>query len=266
MKNYKKLSILLTVTAIIITLSVATISPVFQVQSKTDNGKIKNVIVMVPDGCGSSQITMVRWYKNESLALDEMLCGSVRTYCANSIITDSAPAASAFATGYKTDDAFISVLPDSTTIPGVPVISEDLYFKPVATVLEGAKLEGKAVGLVVTSIVQHATPAAYSAHLEDRRNYNELAEQQVYLGMDVVFGGGRNYLLPIAEGGLRTDGENLINVLQSEGYEVIGGRDELLNIDSDTVQKVWDSSLAMLWHMTLTGNCLLTGMNHPLPR
>ncbi|MDQ1279371.1 MAG: alkaline phosphatase [Thermoproteota archaeon] len=215
------------------------ISPVFQAESKTDNGKIKNVIVMVPDGCGSAQITMARWYKNESLALDEMLCGMVRTYCANSIITDSAPAASAFATGYKTDDGYISVLPDSTTIPGVQPVSPDLYFKPVATVLEGAKLEGKAVGLVATSIVQHATPAAYSAHLEDRRNYNVLAEQQVYLGMDVVFGGGRNYLLPTAEGGLRTDGENLVTVLQSKGYQVIGGRDELLNIDSDTVRKVW---------------------------
>jgi alkaline phosphatase len=239
MRNCKKLSLLLVVTAIVFAVSVTTISPFFEVQSKSDDQSIRNVIVLVPDGCGSTQITIARWYKNASLAIDEMLCGAVRTYCANSIITDSAPAASAFATGYKTDDGFISVLPNSVTIPGVPAISDELKYKPVATVLEGAKLEGKAVGLVVTSIVQHATPAAYSAHLDDRRNYNELAEQQVYLGMDVVFGGGRDYLLPTADGGKRTDGENLINVLQAEGYKIVEKRDELLNINPRTDKKVW---------------------------
>lgn len=130
--------------------------------------QVKNVIVLVPDGCSATHITTARWYKGEPLALDEMISGGVRAYGADSIITDSAPAATAFATGWKTSDKFIGVLPDSITIPSVSKISDELKMKPVATVLEGAKLNGKAVGLIATSNIQHATPAAYSAHWPDR--------------------------------------------------------------------------------------------------
>ena len=191
---------------------------------------------MVPDGCGSAQTTTARWYKGSSLSLDRMNVAGVRTYAANSLITDSAPAASAFATGYKTSDKFISVLPESVTIPGISPITEDLKYKPVATVLEGARLIGKSVGIVATSIVQHATPAAFSAHWPDRSNYNEIGQQQVYLGIDVVFGGGKKYLLPKEKGGARTDGEDLVELLRSRGYAFVETRDDMVRVKAN---KVW---------------------------
>ena len=61
--------------------------------------KVKNVIIMIPDGCSSTHTTLARWYSGESLALDQMPSGLVRTYTGESIITDSAPAATAFARG-----------------------------------------------------------------------------------------------------------------------------------------------------------------------
>jgi alkaline phosphatase len=198
--------------------------------------RFRNVIIMVPDGCGSTHTTIARWYKRSALSLDRMNLGSVRTYAANSLITDSAPAATAFATGYKTSDKFISVLPESVTMPGISPITENLKYKPVATVLEGAKLIGKSVGIVATSIVQHATPAAFSAHWPDRSNYNEIGQQQVYLGVDVVFGGGKKYLLPKEKGGARTDGEDLVELLRSRGYVFVENKDDMARVKA---KKVW---------------------------
>lgn len=198
----------------------------------------KNVIVLMTDGTGSAHTTITRWYKGSPLALDKMFVAGVRTYGADSLITDSAPAATAFATGYKTNDKYVGVLPDPAkiTMPGVPIIPAELKEKPVATVLEGAKLMGKSVGLVATSNIQHASPAAYSAHWPARSNYNEIAEQQVYQDIDVVFGGGKQYLLPSSQGGKRTDGENLIDVLKSRGYGFVENRSDMLNF---TNKKVW---------------------------
>ena len=198
--------------------------------------RLRNVIVMVPDGCGAAHTTAARWYKGVPLALDGMYMGAVRTYNANSLITDSAPAATAFASGYKTSDRFIGILPDEVSMPGVPAIGDGLKYKPVATVLEGARLAGKSVGLVVTSNVQHATPAAFSAHWPDRSDYNEIAEQQVYQNMDVVLGGGKKYLLPKEKGGTRADGEDLVEVLRSRGYTFVETRSDLLKVNG---KKVW---------------------------
>ena len=58
--------------------------------------KVKNVIIMIPDGCGSTHTTLARWYSGESLALDQMPSGLVRTYAGESIIVDSAPAGTAY--------------------------------------------------------------------------------------------------------------------------------------------------------------------------
>ncbi|MEW5762630.1 MAG: alkaline phosphatase [Bacillota bacterium] len=183
--------------------------------------EVRNVIVLVADGCGSAHTTLARWYKGAPLALDEIVAGGVITHSADSMITDSAPAATAFATGHKSDTKFISVLPAVIDVPvkrEIPM--EDLY-RPVASVLEAAKLQGKSTGIIATSNVQHATPACYAAHWHDRNDYNEIAEQMVYEDVDVVLGGGKQYLLPAAKGGKRTDGEDLVAVLKSRGYAFV---------------------------------------------
>lgn len=197
---------------------------------------VKNVIVLMVDGCGSSHTTLARWYKNGPLALDEMVVGGIRTYSAESAITDSAPAATAFATGHKSNSKFIGVLPAATATPGLkPVAAADLY-KPAATVLEGARLAGKATGIIATSNIQHASPAGYSAHWPDRGNYNEIAEQQVYGNIDVVLGAGLTWLLPKEKGGARADGEDLTAVLKAKGYALVTSRDQLAAVKSS---KVW---------------------------
>ena len=166
------------------------------------------------DGCGDEQLTLARWYKGRPLALDGFRTGAVKSFIADSVIADSAPAASAYATGVRTSGKVISLGPRSKTIPGVPAPSPDLVLKPCATVLEGARLLGKSTGLVVTCRISHATPAAYVAHVPNREMEQDITEQAVYQNLDVVFGGGRNFLLPGNAGGARQDQEDLTAVLR----------------------------------------------------
>jgi alkaline phosphatase len=197
--------------------------------------KIDNVIVMVPDGCSQSIQTLARWYKGQPLNLDEIQTGTVSTYMANSIITGSAAAATAFATGQKTTVRFLSVGPrTSDLLPVVTPIAAP--YEPIATVLEGAELLGKATGLVSTSRITHATPAAYACHIDDRGKDNEIMEHMVYEDVDVVFGGGKRHLITIEDGGKRTDGENLVDVLISRGYHFVETKSEMESVKSG---KVW---------------------------
>lgn len=202
----------------------------------SNESQVKNVIVLICDGTGSSHITLSRWYKGSPLTLDEMLVGGIKTYCSNSIITDSAPAATAFATGFKSDSGFISVLPSEITVPSPENVSEKDKYRPVATILEAAKLKGMATGIIATSLIQHATPACFSAHVPDRNNYIEIAEQQVYQQMDVVLGAGKFFLLPKTAAGMRNDGANLIEELNKMGYDFV---ENVTQMRSSSSNKIW---------------------------
>lgn len=200
--------------------------------TKYNNKKIKNIIVMVPDGCSQSVQAVARWYSGEELQLDSMGAGMVSTYMSDSLITDSASAATAFSTGYKTSDGALSVGPNPATLLSIidPTTVAEPYV-PLATVLEGAKLKGKATGLVATSEIPHATPAAFASHVESRKLYDDIIEQMVYQEIDVVFAGGKDFL-SIS----RQDGENLTKVLMDRGYQFVETEDEMMSLNSG---KTW---------------------------
>lgn len=184
--------------------------------------RVDNFILLIPDGMGIAQTTLGRWYRyvqtgENRLSFDDLACGLVRTYWATGLITDSAPAASAMATGFKTSAGAVSLRPIKVTMPGVQALAEGEAATPVATVLEAAKARGLATGLVMTSEFPHATPAGFSSHHSQRSALEILAEQQVYLGPDVVLGGGRKYLDPK----IRKDGEDLVRVLEDRGYNYV---------------------------------------------
>ncbi|MFO7709350.1 MAG: alkaline phosphatase [Desulfobacterales bacterium] len=128
----------------------------------------KNVIVLIADGCSSEQHTFARWFKGVPLSYDPYQVGAIKTFIADSVIADSAPAATAFATGVRTNGRFISVGPNADVLSTLPQPPKDLHYRPLATVLEGATLLKKATGIVATSRVTHATPAAFVAHTDSR--------------------------------------------------------------------------------------------------
>ncbi|MET3696772.1 alkaline phosphatase [Bacillus oleivorans] len=204
------------------------------VLANTTPSPCKNVIMMIMDGTNSSAVTLSRWYKGSSLALDEMVVGGVRTYSLRSVITDSASAATAMATGHKTIVDKVGMAPlypsDEANKP------KDII--PKASILEAAKSSGYATGLVATAPIQHATPAGFSAHVLDREMFSDIAEQQVYQGIDVVLGGGKASLLPGDREESRNDGENLLQVLKEKDYTLVNSKHQLASASG---RKIWGS-------------------------
>ncbi|AOT70432.1 alkaline phosphatase [Geosporobacter ferrireducens] len=226
LNNKKRLSLLLVVLLLIMTLSTVGVQA-------NEKAEIKNVILLIPDGMNITSTTLARWYNGGGpLAMDEMACGLIRTYSADAAIADSAPAGTAMATGFKSHTGFISVLPDVADMPGQKPIAAGDERKPVATVLEAAKLAGKATGIVATSNIQHATPADFTAHYPDRNKYEILGEQQVYAEIDVVLGGGKKYL--VKEG--RSDQEDMIAEIKRLGYDYVTTPTELADAKGN---KLW---------------------------
>lgn len=146
----------------------------------------KNVILMIGDGMGPSQLSMALDYRRvmqpdgKVLAVEELFSknhsAKVRTYAVGSVLTDSAAAATAISCGVK-------------TLPGI--LGKDATGKPCETILEYAKKQGKLTGVVSTMRVTHATPAAFFAHIVSRDDENAIAQQLVESGtVDVAMGGG----------------------------------------------------------------------------
>ncbi|MGV3467389.1 MAG: alkaline phosphatase [Heyndrickxia sp.] len=221
------------------------LTPLHSVHAAKSVEEPKNVIFMVMDGTNSDVLTLARWYKGKALALDEILVGGVKTYSLQSGITDSAAAGTAMATGYKTSVDMIGLVPKLKD-------NKVQSIRPSISILEAAKLHGLSTGIVSTSPIQHATPAAFTAHTLSRDGYDDIAEQQVYQGLDVVLGGGKVSLLPKqgtnlshAPSGIgsnmpiyRKDGENLLKEIKRNGYSYIETNTEL---DKVKKAKVWGS-------------------------
>lgn len=162
---------------------------------------VKNVIVLIPDGCSLATVSAARWYQwymnpdIEKLAIDPYLCGIVRTTCSNAPIGDSAPTTSAYMTGYNSLAGWVSTYPVSKGKDDIYPMDPAKAYQPLTTVLEAAKmLKGKATGLVCTCYFTHATPADCSAHSHDRNGFTNIASQQVHNGVNVVIGGGVRYM------------------------------------------------------------------------
>lgn len=187
-----------------------------------ESPKKKNMIFMVSDGMGPASLALARSFKqyrdhltfDDILTLDRHLIGSSRTRSSSSLITDSAAGATAFSCALKSYNSAIGV---------------DPHHQPCGTVLEALKLQGYLTGLVVTTRITDATPAAFSAHTDYRFQEDLIAEQQLGeypLGrmVDLIIGGGRCHYHPSSEGGCRSDGRNLIEQAQKDGWSYLGDR------------------------------------------
>jgi alkaline phosphatase len=193
--------------------------------------RVKNIIMMIPDGTSVSVLSLSRWYKYGIcpsdntcwLTTDKLICGLVKTHSSDAPIGDSAPTGSTYATGYLSKTKYIATYPKSAGIgKDLVLIDPRRAYQPLFTILEEAKLNKKATGLVVTCQFPHATPADFSAHTPHRDKYDLIAKQMVYNHLNVVFGGGTKYLDPQK----REDKENLVSVLKNRNYNYVTRMDE----------------------------------------
>jgi alkaline phosphatase len=162
----------------------------------------KNIIILIGDGMGIAHRTAARIMKNgvsqgkanAPLAMDTFpFTGIVTTHSLNSIVTDSSPGASCYATGNKANNNQHGVFPDSTTElgdnPRVESIGEFLH-----------RTEGRSLGLVTTTDLFDSTPAAFSSHTQSRTAStgicDEYFDERNATGLKVLMGGGRKWFLP----------------------------------------------------------------------
>jgi alkaline phosphatase len=186
-----------------------------KIAAQAQRSKPKNIILMIGDGMSLSAM-YTAWTANQGhLNIENcQYVGLSKTYSANRLITDSAAAGTAFATGRKTDNGHVGVDADE---------------KPQTSLLEIAKRHGLAAGLVVTCNILDATPAVFVAKKGDRHQWADIAAQYVAGDVDFACGGGwKNF-----RNG--KDGRDLTKELAAKGYQLPRTVDELEKIDNGKV-------------------------------
>ncbi len=181
-------------------------------QDRHAQKKPKNVIFMIGDGMGLSQISAALVCKEGDLNLARFKkIGFIKTNSSDNFITDSAAGATAFSIGEKTYNGAIGL---------------DSLKNPKPTLIELAENKGLRTGMVVTCAMTHATPASFAAHAENRKLEYEIAEDFTNVDLEVMMGGGQRYFTN------RKDGKNLLDTLRKKGYEVLDSTINLENIAS----------------------------------
>ncbi len=224
----------------------------------------RNVILFIGDGMGISTITAARILEGQRrgesgednrLSFEEFPYSAlVRTFSANQQVSDSAPTATALVTGWHANDGALSVAP---TLAYNEADAKVVAAHSLQTLLELAAANGLATGIVTTTTITDATPAANYAHTPNRQwqyagqlppsaTLADIALQLVTRqrtggGLEVVLGGGREVLTDTATAdpeyptlmGKRKDGRNLIKewVAAQDASQFVWKRDDLLAVD-----------------------------------
>lgn len=190
------------------------------------NKPAKNIILMIGDGMGTSEIYAGYTYNHGHLNLERIRnIGFSKTY-STSYITDSGAGGTAISSGQKTYNGAIGV---------------DLSGKPVKTILEWAEEYGKATGLISTSAITHATPASFISHQAKRSDYELIADDFLKTDIDVFIGGGRNHFQK------RKDGTDLSVKLIEKGYTMAYTIEEVRNIQKGPVAGLLDTLHEPRW-------------------
>lgn len=181
---------------------------------------VRNVILMIADGAGTGAWTLAA-YSGRELAVRRMPVGGVvDTRSASHRVTDSAAGATAYATGRRVTNRTVSV-GGSCPMPASGDTVETARppgCEPLESWFAVARARGKARGIVTTTSVVDATPAAFVAHSPSRYWRQAIARQVAEAELDVVLGGGRAYF----EARSRADGEDLLGRLCA-GADCVSG-------------------------------------------
>ena len=160
----------------------------------------KNVILLISDGTGLSQISSAFYFKESSPNYARFKnIGLIKTSSSREDVTDSAAGATAFACGVKTYNGAIGVADDSTDVKNL---------------VEIVSLKNIKTGMIATSSITHATPASFYAHTINRDSAEKIALQLVQSEIDFFAGGGLQFF------NNRKDGRNLLSVLNEKQFTI----------------------------------------------
>ncbi|MCW8994426.1 MAG: alkaline phosphatase [Psychromonas sp.] len=176
----------------------------------------KYVFYMIGDGMSSAQRQIAEYYAQQQkhdpdyhLTINSLpVSGIITTQSASSLVTDSAAAGTALATGVKTNNGVIALTPDG---------------QKLKTLLEGAQKQGRATGVITSTRLTHATPATFVAKNRNRNAENEIATDYVNSDVDFLAGGGFRYFIT-GTGSKREDNRNLVSEFTAHGYKTFIGK------------------------------------------
>ena len=149
------------------------------------NAQIKYVFYFIGDGTGSNQVLGAEMYRSaiegqplgrvQTLMTTFPYSGSASSYSKSNGITDSAAAGTCLATGSKTTNG---------------TLGQDENGEKLTTIAEELKAQGWGIGIMTTVAIDHATPAAFYAHVPNRDKYYKVGEQLAESGFDFFGGAG----------------------------------------------------------------------------
>lgn len=180
-----------------------------------DGRKVKNVVFMIGDGMGLNVIQAASATNKGQLYIEKMPVSGIQlTASQDSIITDSAAAGTAMATGSKTKRGQVNYNAEG---------------EQLKIITEYAHESGLSTGVISTARIVDATPACYLTHSMNRNDYEDIAKSYINSDVDFVFGGGENFF------NKREDGKNLIPELEDKGYQVVFNVEDLGKIKKGKV-------------------------------
>lgn len=176
----------------------------------------KYVFYFIGDGMGFSHVVAAEYYSaymedgrigNNSLSFTKFpVLGMASSYSASNIITCSSASGTALSSGYKTNNGFLGVTPDSTNVKSIAYKIHDAGYK---------------VGIMSTVSLDHATPGAFYANSVSRSDYYSIAKQVA--DTDFEFFGGGGFIDPKGKGG---NLPSVYDIIQEKGYVIAAGLED----------------------------------------
>ena len=187
--------------------------------------KPRNVIFCFGDGMGQGALdvaSMHLWHAPGRLVMQQMPHATlIDTHSANQPVTDSAAAGTALACGRKTNNGFVGLDPEQ---------------RPLASLAALAHAKGLGSAVLSNDSLLGATPASFYAHSTDRRARATIAGQVPDAGFDVLIGnaGHAGFFRPVADGGQREDGRDIIAEMEEKGYAFAETQEALDSLPADS--------------------------------
>ncbi len=194
---------------------------------------VKNVILLIGDGMGLSHVAATRIHyagPDGRLQMERMpVTGLMTTHAIGDLITDSAASATALSTGVKTRNGRIGVDSSGVAHP---------------TIMEVARDAGYATGLVTSTELTDATPAAFAAHVPRRKQQSEIALQMLRAKINVLLGQGAHFRPRQDSRSKRKDAIDPIALARELGYTVVDSKTALAEVDAGYVLGIFHGILA----------------------
>jgi alkaline phosphatase len=196
--------------------------------TQVDPSKIGNVIFIHSDGTGLADWNALRMIKvgpDNDLNWDKLSSiGLYQGHIRNRVTSSSNAGATIHAYGVKADLADFGLIDNE-----IPVSRSGKRL----SIMQETKQNGIATGIINSGSLEEPGTAVFVASNVKRGNYTEIAKDIIQSGTDLIFSGGEDFLIPegtkgrFSENGKRTDGLNLIEWAQNNGYKVVYTKEEL---------------------------------------